>query len=66
MMRKMQGSLVTPDLTLGFHGASTAVKKTPRTFIQGVFIYSVVGRAGVEPTTNGLKVGLNSYFSLLI
>ena len=31
-------------------------KKTPRTFVRGVFSFILVGPAGVEPTTNGLKV----------
>ncbi len=31
-------------------------KKTPRTFVQGVLSFTLVGPAGVEPTTNGLKV----------
>jgi hypothetical protein len=45
---------------------SGTIKKLPEptkkplcTLMQSGFLYSVVGRAGVEPTTNGLKV-LNS------
>ena len=30
-------------------------KKTPSTFVQGALNVLMVGRAGVEPTTNGLK-----------
>jgi len=31
-------------------------KKTPSSFVQGALNVFLVGRAGVEPTTNGLKV----------
>ena len=43
-------------LTTVFWLSRKDVKKTPSTFVQGALNVLMVGRAGVEPTTNGLKV----------
>ena len=37
-------------------GEQVTSEKAPHTFVKGAFNFFMVGRAGVEPTTNGLKV----------
>jgi len=55
------GGVVRRGLTAVAHGAAAAGQwkaKSPQTWVCGLFAYNkfLVGRAGFEPATNGLKV----------